>query len=85
MGVRWLNAVVTGGISEAVRAVQGGNKNQGGGAAQAPAAPSVNDEPTISETPEEKRKRLVRAALISTTPQGDLSPVTTGRQKLLGN
>lgn len=30
-------------------------------------------------------KKLARAALIETSPLGDLSPVNTGRKKILGN
>ena len=46
-------------------------------------APQVNQEPTGEP---DKKKRLVRALLLGTaTPMGDLSPVTTGRRKLLGN
>lgn len=44
--------------------------------------PQVNQEPAQGD----KKKNLVRALLLGTaTPEGDLSPVTTGRRKLLGN
>lgn len=47
-----------------------------------PPSPQVNQEPA----PGDKKKNLVRALLLGTaTPEGDLSPVTTGRRKLLGN
>ncbi len=45
-------------------------------------SPQVNQEPAGPE----KKKNIVRALLLGTaTPEGDLSPVTTGRRKLLGN
>lgn len=44
--------------------------------------PQVNQEPA----PSDKKKNLVRALLLGTaTAEGDLSPITTGRRKLLGN
>lgn len=46
-------------------------------------APQVDQE---AAAPADKKKNLVRALLLGTaTPEGDLSPVTTGRRKLLGN
>lgn len=44
-------------------------------------SPQVN-----AEAAPEKKKNIVRAILLGTaSPEGDLSPVTTGRRKLLGN
>lgn len=45
-------------------------------------SPQVDAEPAAGD----KKKKLVRALLLGTaTPEGDLTPATTGRRKLLGN
>ena len=55
----------------------GGKKNE----APAPApAPEVRPDGGDSSA-----KKIARAALIETSPIGDLSPVNTGRRKILGN
>lgn len=57
----------------------GGKKNEAPPPQPAP-APEVRPEGGDSSA-----KKIVRAALIETTPVGDLSPVNTGRRKILGN
>jgi len=47
-------------------------------------APSVTDE-SLSQKEKEKKKRIGRAALILTSPQGDLSKASTASGQLLGN
>jgi hypothetical protein len=53
------------------------------GTASTPATPQI--ESTVQQKDEKLARRLGRAALIATSPQGVLTTAPTGRRKLLNN
>lgn len=57
----------------------------GGKKKESPAPPPVPVPSVKPDEPESAAKKIARAALIETSPLGDLSPANTGRKKLLGN
>lgn len=58
----------------------------GGGKKDEPPAPQPAPAPETRPEGESTSRKIVRAALIGTSSMaGDLSPVNTGRRKLLGN
>lgn len=67
----------------AIASLFGGGKKKDESPAPPPATPPVVK--PADEGPADGAKRAIRAALIETSPLGDLSPVNTGRKKILGN
>lgn len=58
----------------------------GGGKKKEDPAPEIKASPEVRpEDTSDTAKKAARAALIETSPVGDLSPVNKGRKKILGN
>lgn len=64
----------------AIASLFGGGKKE-----SAPPPVQVPEVKPAEESGASSAKKIVRAALIETSPLGDLSPVNTGRKKILGN
>lgn len=76
---------ITSGAVDAISPLVGG----GGGSSPVPSAQSSVQEQaalaaTQSQELEDERQRRLRGNLISTSAQGDLTPVNAGRRALLG-